>query len=491
MRAGYGRVPRVLMGSPTGVPDDETLSRPDVSGHQRTRVPEPYLVLALQSDRPLEGSCRHFLGKYDEVLVGRGAARECVSDVHDGKRRLTVRVPDRLVSKEHAWFIRAGERWMVEDAGSKNGSVVNGTAQQRAWLEDGDVVEMGHTFLLFREAVGTWKDPPRDLEAEQLRGRVPGLATLNPGLEEDFAKLARVARAQGPVPVLLEGETGTGKEVVARAYHALSGRPGELVAINCGALPETLVETEIFGARKGAFSGANEDRPGLVRTAERGTLFLDEIGELPLTSQVALLRVLQEGEVLPVGATRPVKVDIRVVAATNRDLGAMGEEGTFRRDLLGRLSGLSLHLPPLEDRREDLGLLIAELLRRSAPTDAERLALSIDATRALFRYDWPLNIRELERGLSAAVALCSGRIELEHLPAAIREYQPGAVLAPRPSGRGAPGEARRDIDQAGLIKLLIQYKGNVAQVARALATSRTQVHRLLKRYGISLKDFRS
>jgi len=476
------------MGSPTDRKDDETLSRPEETQGPRDRAPEPYLVLALEAERPLQGSSRHFLSPFDEVRVGRGGVRECVSEVHEGKRRLTVRLTDRLVSKEHAWLIRAGDRWMLEDAGSKNGLLVNGVPGQRAWLEDGDLIEVGHTFLLFREGTATWRELPASLEAEPFRTVTPGLATLHPALEEAFAKLARVARA--PVPVLLKGETGTGKEVVARAYHALSGRSGEFVAVNCGALPETLVEAELFGARKGAFSGASENRPGLVRSAQLGTLFLDELGELPLASQATLLRVLQEGEVLPLGATRPTKVDFRVIAATNRDLEAMGQAGTFRRDLLARLSGLSLQLPRLKERREDLGWLIAEFLRRNAPSGAERLSFSVEAARALLRYDWPLNIRELERGLGAAVALSAGRIGLEHLPPALRAL-PEDEMPERPPTVSRPsGEDRAELERAGLLKLLTQHQGNVSQVARTLGTSRAQVHRLLKRHGLALEDFR-
>jgi len=316
---------------------------------------------------------------------------------------------------------------------------------------------------------------------------------MNRGLTEELEKLARVARTS--VPVVVEGETGTGKELLARAYHVLSERPGAFVAVNCGALPDTLVQSELFGYRKGAFSGATEDRPGLLRSAERGTLFLDEIGELPLPSQASLLRVLQESEVLPVGGTRPLAVDLRVVAATNRDLGRMAREGTFRSDLLARLSGLRLWIPPLRERREDLGLLVAELLRRLVPPGARGPSLTPAAARALFLHDWPRNVRELEHCLALAVALSPESIDLEHLPPELRRA-PSVPASPAPApvaprASTADPERTTDSGREELLALLREHHGNVSRVAQALGTSRAQVHRLLKRHGLEPDSFRS
>src|SRR5262249_15561207 len=209
-------------------------------------------------------------------------------------------------SQVHARLSRAGDAWTIEDAGSKNGTLVNGRAVDRAVLSDGDVIECGGTFFVLRCAAG----PIADLDGP--RGTMEALRTPSPALEREMGVLRKIARAR--VPVLVRGASGTGKEVVATAIHALSGRTGPLVAVNCGAMPANLVESELFGSRRGAFSGA-EERPGLVRNADRGTLFLDEVAELPTASQAALLRVLQEGEVLPLGAGVAVTVDVRVVAA--------------------------------------------------------------------------------------------------------------------------------------------------------------------------------
>src|SRR5688572_23623203 len=323
----------------------------------------------------------------------------------NGARRLVVRVPDPWMSGNHATLSKVFGRWVLEDAGSKNGTVLNGEPQKRAFLGDGDVIELGHTFFLYRDALLTPADEPPDLDAAQLAPHAPGLATLVPELALTFRRLEQVARSD--LSILLTGESGTGKEVAARAIHGLSGRTGGFVAVNCGAIPDDLVESQLFGHRKGAFSGAHEESLGLVRAADRGTLLLDEIGDLPMPSQAAFLRVLQEREVLPVGGTRPVSVDIRVIAATHHDLNALVAEEAFREDLYARISGVKVTLPPLRERREDLGLLIATLLARTgAPPEQARF--EVQAARALFRSHRPRNTRELENALAAAVVHADG-----------------------------------------------------------------------------------
>ena len=473
-------------------PDDETLSNHGLESQGLTARPRRLLVVALELDRPLERPTPHALEEVDEVLLGRGASRTWSRRTQEGRRQLVLQLPDRWMSREHARLMRAGEQWMLEDVNSKNGLRVNDVPRTRGWLADGDLIELGRTLLLFREV-----DAGPALAPEASTGEppppVPGFATMTRGLTEELEKLARVARTS--VPVVVEGETGTGKELLARAYHVLSEWPGAFVAVNCGALPDTLVQSELFGYRKGAFSGATEDRPGLIRSAERGTLFLDEIGELPLPSQASLLRVLQESEVLPVGGTRPLAVDLRVVAATNRDLGRMAREGTFRSDLLARLSGLRLWIPPLRERREDLGLLVAELLRRLVPPGARGPSLTPAAARALFLHDWPRNVRELEHCLALAVALSPESIDLEHLPPELRRA-PSVPASPAPApvaprASTADPERTTDSGREELLALLREHHGNVSRVAQALGTSRAQVHRLLKRHGLEPDSFRS
>jgi transcriptional regulator with PAS, ATPase and Fis domain len=316
------------------------------------------------------------------------------------------------------------------------------------------------------------------------------LATLIPRIATSFTTLARIAKSN--VPILLAGETGSGKELLARAIHVASGRSGELVAINCGALPHTLLEAQLFGHVKGAFSGATRDELGYVRAAQRGTLFLDEIGELPPASQVALLRVLQEQEVVPVGTTRPLSVDIRVIAATNAPIDQLVESGSFRSDLFARLSGFRFAAPPLRERIEDLGLLIANLLCELGPREAPNWKFDPAAAQALFRYAWPRNVRELKQCLASATVLASAqRIELSHLPPEISEPR---SVKPDTSGRepGRSHEVRTDEAlHSELIALFTECRGNVSEVARRMGKARTQVQRWMARFAIEPATFRT
>ncbi len=427
-----------------------------------------WLTLALQAERPLDPPLQVALRGIDAVFFARGHGPARAEEVRaGGEAHLRIEIPDKFLSGAHAAMQRIYGRWLLEDQGSRNGTFVDGARVEKADLKDGAVVEIGHSFLVFRAAA---PDHP------------PGsIGSLHAGYAAQLRALDQAAVTR--LPVVLRGETGTGKEVLARRVHALSGRPGAFQAINCAALPQTLVESELFGYRKGAFSGATEDRPGLVRSADRGTLFLDEIGDLPLAAQGALLRVLQESEVHPVGATKPVPVDFRLIVATHRDLEQMAEDGTFRRDLLARMSGFSLNLPALRDRKEDLGLLAAALARRIAPEKAEALKLTLPAARALFRHSWPLNVRELEKALAVAIALApDGLIDLPHLPESLQG-------APPPASPPAlePDEARlRD----ELVALLKEHRGNVTAVARTMGKARVQVQRWMRRYRIEPAIFR-
>jgi len=306
------------------------------------------------------------------------------------------------------------------------------------------------------------------------------------------------------VAVMLLGDTGTGKEVVARAVHALSRRTGAFVPVNCGALPATLIESTLFGHRKGAFSGADEDRPGLVRSADGGTLFLDEIGDLAPQSQAALLRVLQEREVTPVGGVRAIPVDIRLVAATHHELDARVAAGRFRADLYGRIAGWTLELPPLRARIEDLGLLVASLLTRESPAGSE-VTVSAEAGRALVEYGWPRNVRELAKTLAAAVALSGGHVELEHLPDEVRRGRAAGAVA-RPLAASTSGAQDESVDQepeavgelgaadqalkTELLARLREHRGNVSAVARVMGKDRVQIRRWARRFRIDLESFR-
>jgi transcriptional regulator with GAF, ATPase, and Fis domain len=453
----------------------DTLSQDDTRDAKRRTA--PHLLLELECARPFEGPAHYRLQGVERVQVLRGGRRYAALE----GPVLQVRVPDNWISGEHAEFRRAGAAWEVADLGSKNGTLLNGARVQSAPLADGDLLQLGRTFFRFRAALPA--EGPALLESSLVFAGPAGLRTLSPAFASLLAQVAALAPAR--TFVLLRGETGTGKEVLARALHTLSGRQGQFVAVNCGAIPEKLVEGELFGHKRGAFSGADQEQPGLVRTADGGTLFLDEIGDLPLPAQAALLRVLQESEVRPVGAARPVHVDLRVVSATHRDLDALVEAGTFRADLLARLDGVTLELPPLRERPEDVPLLIAQVLRKLAPERPD-LHLSPEAAEGLLRHDWPLNVRELEQALSGALALSgTGALELQHLPRALREAKIPKPARPPPQLKEAD---QKHCDE--LVALLREHKGNISAVARAVGKARTQVQRWVARYGLDASRFR-
>ncbi|MEZ4400369.1 MAG: sigma 54-interacting transcriptional regulator [Kofleriaceae bacterium] len=437
----------------------------------------PALVLALECQRPRALSARYDLGDVSAVVVGRGSERKA----DRLGTELTLRVPDRWMSSRHARLEPSFGRWVLTDTDSKNGTFVNGQPTKRSVLADGDLVELGHTLFIFCERLPLTEHDPAIVDLERTPEMVEGLATLIPEYGRDLARLRQVASSA--VSILVEGDSGTGKEVLARAAHALSGRDGQFIAVNCGAIAENLVESELFGHKKGAFSGAHADHDGLVRAADKGTLFLDEIGDLPAASQAALLRVLQEREVTPVGGTRPVAVDVRIIAATHRDLDEMIADGQFRHDLFARLAGFRIAVPPLAERRPDLGILIGALYARHFPADA--VGIDLDAARLMFRYVWPLNIRELEQALTTASVLAGTTPVLaSHLPDAVRSGRPPG--AARTAPLTPADEALRD----SLCATMREHRGNISAVARAMNKDRKQIQRWVKRFGVDPEKFR-
>jgi DNA-binding NtrC family response regulator len=443
-----------------------------LGGDAGARRRQPVLTMVLNADRLAEPPSRHLLDDVDQVLFGRGAwsaARE--------QRRLTLRLPDPLMSSDHGCLRRDDAGWLLEDPSSKNGAFVAGQATRLARVGAGDAFELGHSLFLLETAA---LPPHLERDSRPAAVKPDSLATLHPGLAHDVEVLTRVAPSQ--VPVLLLGESGTGKEIFARAVHELSRRSGPYVAVNCGGLAPSLVEAELFGHKRGAFSGAVSDRPGYLRSAEGGTLFLDEIADLAPAAQAALLRALQEREVVPVGQSSAIPVDLRLCAATCRDLPAMVKAGAFREDLYARLMGLTVTLPPLRERRCDLGLLIAALLRRLPGGDRARLAPP--AAYAMLCHSWPLNVRELERTLATALAISRGEpIGVEHLPDAWTARPTGVAEPPGPTASD-----ERLLDE--LVTLLTHHRGNVAAVARDLGKQREQIHRWARRFGIDLESFR-
>lgn len=307
------------------------------------------------------------------------------------------------------------------------------------------------------------------------------------GKNKGFLEVLELAETVAPTDstILLSGESGTGKEVIAKYVHELSARAdGPFFSINCGALPESLLESELFGHVKGSFTGAVKDKEGLLVAAEGGTFFLDEIGEMSPATQVKLLRALQEREVIPVGSTEAIAVDVRVVAATNRDLEEEIRKGTFRSDLYYRLNVIALHLPPLRERREDVPLLARHFLDREAEARAgsETPVLTDSAMEALLAYDWPGNVRELENALErAAVVAGSPEIGPGHLPERVLE-------APRPqlvSDRPLPNPAMEVIERAYIEWVLQAEGGNKSKAAEVLGIDPSTLYRKLNRYGLT------
>jgi DNA-binding NtrC family response regulator len=326
-------------------------------------------------------------------------------------------------------------------------------------------------------------------ENQFLRERVNADANLN-GITGSSAKIQDVLRMVSRLkdtrtPVLITGESGTGKELVARAIHfhgPLAQMP--FVAVDCGALVPTLMESELFGHEKGAFTGALKSKAGLFHAANGGTIFLDEIGELPLELQAKLLRVLQEKEVRPVGSNDKVPVDVRVVAATNRDLEAAYRAGTFRKDLYFRLNVVTVHLPALRERRSDIPQLVHCFLDRYAPS--ESIQVTPASMKSFLQYDWPGNVRELENCIARAVALGDHKIiDVGDLTPEIRGASDSAATR---EDAALSTTALADLERMTILRVFEQAGGDKALAGRMLGISRATLYRKLKRYNIPLRS---
>ena len=332
----------------------------------------------------------------------------------------------------------------------------------------------------------------RRLKAENRRlkteiQRRDGQASDRPiGTAKAFVDVLTLAETVAPTDstVLIGGESGTGKEVVSRFIHELSHRADRpFFSINCGALTESLLESELFGHVKGAFTGAVKDKEGLLVAARGGTFFLDEIGELPPAMQVKLLRVLQEREVIPVGSTVPTSIDVRIVAATNRDLDAEIRKGNFRSDLYYRLNVIALHLPPLRERQDDVPLLVQHFLARHRDREGleEPLSIDDDAMELMLAYEWPGNVRELENALErAAVLSAGGTIGVEELPERIRTSPSPRLVEDR-----LPANPSMEvIERAYIHWVLAAEGGNKSKAAEVLGIDPSTLYRKLNRYGL-------
>ena len=397
------------------------------------------------------------LSRRDSLAVGRGT---------ENPHGLLV---DTRLSRAHATFAfdASAGQFRVSDSGSRNGTFVQGRRVQTALLEPDSVIRLGGSVLVFAE----------NERMMQLTERADQVAA-------------------GALSLLILGETGTGKELLARRIHEHSRRTGPFVAVNCAALPREMIAAELFGHTRGAFSGAVRERAGLFRSAQGGTLLLDEIGDMPLELQPALLRVLQEKKVRPVGSDQEAAIDVRVLAATHNDLAEKAKTGEFRADLWARLAQITLVIPPLRARRAEL----LALARKLGEAQQRKLTLSAESAEVLLLWSWPLNVRELESllALYAATAAPGQPLDLEFL----RRAKPELLEAPEDdalegaggaaggvSEEGASSESRA-VGEADLRRVLAEAEGNLAVAARELGISRQKLYRWLSQAGLDPHSFR-
>jgi len=413
----------------------------------------------------------------ERVTIGRGVICD-------------VTLSDTSVSGTHCEIIASETGFLLRDLGSSNGTWVAGVRVREAWLEPGMPIRVGRTVIRFEHGSGS-------VEID-VSGREQFYDLIGHGvrMREIFAVLEKVAASD--LTVLVRGETGTGKELVARAIHRASKRVQRpLIVQDCSAIPANLIESILFGHERGSFTGAADRRRGCFEVADGGTLFLDEIGELDLSLQPKLLRVLETREVQRVGGTKMIPVDVRVIAATNRDLRQMVNEGTFREDLYYRLSVVEVDLPPLRERPEDIPSLAQQFLEESAKRgpqgQATAYTISKDAMAKLQAYPWPGNVRELKNTIERAVSLANGS-ELgmqDLLPASQKTppvFLPGGT-AEQFVEHGTPFKdaKQRVIDafEAQYLKALLDKHGdNITRSAKAAGLTRYHLRELAKRYGL-------
>ncbi len=326
------------------------------------------------------------------------------------------------------------------------------------------------------------------LMREQLRSK-QGFGQLvghSPEMEKLYRIIAKAAHSTHPVLIL--GESGTGKELVARSIHyAGPYKDKPFIPVDCGSLVPTLIESELFGYVRGAFTGAVRSKEGLLATAEGGTVFLDEVGELPVDLQAKLLRAIQEKEIRPVGGTRAMPINVRILAATNRDLDAAVSQGTFRRDLYFRLNVLTLRIPPLRERKQDIPLLIGHVLERiNGAVEAGKHIVGDDALRLMLSYDWPGNVRELENCVERACTTCSlPTIHVADLPTQIRDAQ-ALVVAPAGAANPAAITPLEEMEKQAILHAIQVLDGDKLEAARRLGIGKTTLYRKLKEYGSAL-----
>ncbi len=396
-------------------------------------------------------------GSEDEVSIGTAPGN-------------TLVLTDPAVSRHHVAIVATARGHLVRDLGSTNGTLINGVSVERGYLASNAVIAIGDTRLRF-EVVGG--DDAATLSSDSAWGRAIG---ASPGRRRLFAMLPKIADADATV--LLEGETGTGKTLIASAIHEKSPRgKGPFVVVDCGAIPPSLIESELFGHEKGAFTGATTSRAGAFEAAKGGTVFLDEIGELPLDMQPKLLRAIEDRVVKRIGRNDTTPLDIRLIAATNRDLRLEINKGRFRSDLYYRLNTIRLRVPPLRERREDIPLLVAHYYDEMGAGEPPASVIADFA-----RHDWPGNVRELRAAVERAVLLGDPMVWQ-----GISEDAPPPPAA-NESFRAAKERAVAQWERDYVRGLIAQHQGNISRAARSVRMDRNHLRELMVRHGIKPED---
>lgn len=387
---------------------------------------------------------------------------------------------DETVSRVHFEIVRDAKGYLVRDMRSTNGTFLDSAEVKEAYLRAGSVIRAGECELKFTPFEERIEIRPSDDEA------LGDMVGKSPAMREIFGLIEKIAPTEATV--LIEGETGTGKDMIARTLHQLSPRADKpFIVVDCGAVAGTLIESELFGHEKGAFTGATATRQGAFEIASGGTIFLDELGELSLDLQPKLLRVLEQRELRRVGGAKTIKVDLRVIAATRKDLRSEVEKGKFREDLYFRVNVVPITAPALRERREDIPLLIEAMLSKLAPEAGSHLS---DATRnALMKHDWPGNVRELRNVIERALALGTDPGLLvsplgNHAPegASAREV---IEFEPTVSFRDAKEKWNEQFERRFLVWLMKRAEGNISKAARDADMDRKYLHKLLRKYNIT------
>ncbi len=432
----------------------------DVEGNILAANPAAERLTEYSADELIGSNCR-ILNCTGCELYGRGPGKDWCSLFEKGE----VRAKKCLITKKN---LRAAHVL-------KNASVL--------YDADGEMIGSVETLTDISEMIQQQQEIESLRKSCHLDEGFHGMLGESPSMQQLFELIQNVSQTQAPV--LIYGQSGTGKELVARAIHETSLRSKKpFIKVNCAALNENLLESELFGHEKGAYTGADRTRIGRFEAAHGGTIFLDEIGDIPLSTQVKLLRVLEEKEIERVGDHRPISVDVRIVSATNKDLDDRVAQGLFREDLLFRINVFPLDCPSLAQRPEDIPIIVQNFIQQNASRDTKTITgLTPEAMEAIIAYEWPGNVRELRNAIEYAFVLCPGGwIGMEHLPPRINRTAHRTASG----SRARPGSWKSERDQ--LVDVLRQVNGNQSEASRLLGVSRVTIWKRIKKYGINLNS---